>query len=341
MREDELDSCTGSPPVAGSGSTISFKYDPFGRRIYKSSSSGTSIYAYDLGNLVEETNSSGGAVARYVQTHNIDEPLAMLRASTTSYYEQDGLGSVTSLSNSAGSLGETYGYASFGKQTSSSGSLTNPFQYTGRESDSETALYYYRARYYDPSTGRFLSEDPIRFSGGQDFYSYVRNHSTDLIDPSGLLQVCCRSAHLGPVGWYANGILVPPPCHCFLKLSNGDTLGGYHNRTWNGPMSGSMGGLDLRLNDGTDHDKYAPEAHCTDVPGNSSCNDSRARNAFGGNRPLPGGYGFGDGDYGTSNDAAAGLLKEAGFGDTLPACAWGKRTGFPLPKVGIGGGPLF
>ena len=76
---------------------VSFKYDPFGRRIYKSSSSGTSVFAYDSDNLVEETNSAGTAVARYSQGLNIDEPLAMLRSSTTSYYEADGLGSVTSL----------------------------------------------------------------------------------------------------------------------------------------------------------------------------------------------------------------------------------------------------
>lgn len=55
---------------------MSFKYDPFGRRIFKSSSSGTSIYVYDGDNLVEETNSSGTAVARYSQGLNIDEPLA-------------------------------------------------------------------------------------------------------------------------------------------------------------------------------------------------------------------------------------------------------------------------
>jgi hypothetical protein len=61
----------------------------------------------------------------------------------------DGLGSVTSLSNSAGALGQTYSFDSFGKQTASAGSLVNPFQYTGRELDSETGLYYYRARYYD------------------------------------------------------------------------------------------------------------------------------------------------------------------------------------------------
>ncbi len=62
----------------GLSETVSFKYDPFGRRIYKSSSSGTSIYAFDGDNLIEETNSSGAAVARYSQSLNIDEPLAML-----------------------------------------------------------------------------------------------------------------------------------------------------------------------------------------------------------------------------------------------------------------------
>jgi uncharacterized protein RhaS with RHS repeats len=119
----------------------SFKYDPFGRRIYKSSSAGTSVYAYDLNDLVEETNASGGVVARYTRGENIDEPLAMLRSSTTSYYEADGLGSVTSLSNSAGSLAQTYTLDSFGNQTASSGTLTNPFRYTGREFDTETGLY--------------------------------------------------------------------------------------------------------------------------------------------------------------------------------------------------------
>ena len=55
------------------GVVVSFKYDPFGRRIYKSSSTATSVYAYDGDNLVEETNATGGVVARYEQTQNIDE----------------------------------------------------------------------------------------------------------------------------------------------------------------------------------------------------------------------------------------------------------------------------
>ena len=184
--ENRLSSVT----LPGSGGTVSFKYDPFGRRIYKSSSSGTSIYAYDGVNLVEETNSSGAAVARYEQALNIDEPLAMLRSAVTSYYHADGVSSVTSLSSAAGALTQTYGYDAFGKQTSSSGSLTNPFQYTAREFDSETSLYHYRARYYDQNVGRFLSEDPFGFHGGDvNLFRIVQNRPTVFTDPFGLLTI--------------------------------------------------------------------------------------------------------------------------------------------------------
>jgi RHS repeat-associated protein len=178
--------CEESSSKTAVGSGVSFKYDPFGRRIYKSSSTATSIYAYDGDNLIEEVNSSGTAVARYSQTQNIDEPLAILRSATTSYYHADGLGTTTSLSNAAGTLAQTYTFDSFGKQTASSGSLTNPFQYTGRELDSETGLYYMRARYYDPSAGRFLSEDPSDFNGGINFYAYVANDPVNWNDPLGL-----------------------------------------------------------------------------------------------------------------------------------------------------------
>jgi RHS repeat-associated protein len=176
-----------SVTLPGSGGTVSFKYDPFGRRIYKSSSSATSVFAYDGDNLVEETNSSGVAVARYSQTQNIDEPLAMLRSGATSYYHADGLGSVTSLSSAAGSIANTYTYDSYGKLTASTGSLVNPFQYTARELDPETNLYFYRARYYDQSAGRFVSEDPASFlSGGVNFYQYVENSPLGFKDPNGL-----------------------------------------------------------------------------------------------------------------------------------------------------------
>jgi RHS repeat-associated protein len=64
----------------------------------------------------------------------------------------------------------------------------NLFRYTARESDTETGLYYYRARSYDPNAGRFLGEDPIQFEGGANFYRYVYNSPTGFTDPLGLAQ---------------------------------------------------------------------------------------------------------------------------------------------------------
>jgi RHS repeat-associated protein len=182
----DYDNRLSSVTLPSSGGTITFKYDPFGRRIEKVSPTTTSIFAYDGDNLVETVNSSGGVVARYAQAPGIDQPLAMQRGTTTSYYEQDGIGSVTSLSSSTGTLAQTYTYDSFGNTTNSSGSLTNFFRYTAREFDTETNLYYYRTRYYDPAAGRFISEDPIGFKGGIDFYTYVTNRPVDLADPTGL-----------------------------------------------------------------------------------------------------------------------------------------------------------
>jgi RHS repeat-associated protein len=185
--------------VPGTG-TVAFKYDPFGRRIYKSSPNFTGIFAYDGGNLIETANSSGTVLASYTQGENLDEPLAELRSGGSSYYEADGLGSITSLSISTGTVANTYAYDSFGNLTNFTGTLKNPFQYASRESDPETSLYYNRARYYNPGTGRFLSEDPIRFYGGNNFYRYVLNNPVNFIDPTGLQEGTAIGCLFGPVG---------------------------------------------------------------------------------------------------------------------------------------------
>jgi RHS repeat-associated protein len=168
------------------GGTTTFKYDPFGRRIQKSGPLGATNYLYDGANSIEEVDNSSNILARYAKGLTIDQPLAESRGSTTDYYEVDALGSVTSLSNGAGSIANTYTYDSLGNVTNSTGSLSNPFRYTGREFDSETSLYFNRARYYDQNAGRFISEDPSEFGGGQNFYSYVGNNPTNLTDPFGL-----------------------------------------------------------------------------------------------------------------------------------------------------------
>ncbi|HSY58577.1 MAG TPA: RHS repeat-associated core domain-containing protein, partial [Terriglobales bacterium] len=178
-----------SVTLPGTGGSITFKYDPLGRRIQKvftqNSTTTTTNYLYDGSNAIADIDQNGNVLARYAETQNIDEPLAQLRSGTTSYYEADGLGSVTSLSGSSGSLANTYTYDSFGNLTASTGSVTNRFQYTAREFDSESGLYYYRARYYDPNAGRFLSEDPLRYWADVNFYPYTYSNPTNLQDPSG------------------------------------------------------------------------------------------------------------------------------------------------------------
>jgi RHS repeat-associated protein len=180
-----------SVTLPGTGGSITFKYDPLGRRIQKAftqnSTTTTANYLYDGSNAVADIDQNGNVLSRYAETQNIDEPLAELRSGTTSYYEVDGLGSVTSLTSGAGAIANTYTYDSFG--TASTGSTTNRFQYTAREFDSESGLYYYRARYYDPAVGRFLSEDPATKVASKNRYSYVSGRPIDYIDPLGLFSL--------------------------------------------------------------------------------------------------------------------------------------------------------
>ncbi len=194
--------CEESSEKTAVGSGVSFKYDPFGRRIEKASSTTTSIYAYDGDRIAETTDGAGNVFARYAQGQGIDQPLAIQQGGATSYYHPDGLGSITSLSNAAGALAQAYTFDSFGKLVTSSGSLTNPFQYTAREFDSETNLYYYRARYYDPNAGRFISEDPTSFRADVNFYRYAFDSPVNFGDPLGL-QGNANTWTFGEIGSWA------------------------------------------------------------------------------------------------------------------------------------------
>jgi len=83
-----------------------------------------------------------------------------------------------------GAITTTYTYGPFGA-TTVNGASTNPVQFTGRENDGNN-LYYYRARYYNPSHGRFLAEDPLEFGGGDlNLYAYVFNNPINFVDPFG------------------------------------------------------------------------------------------------------------------------------------------------------------
>jgi large repetitive protein len=191
--------------LPGTNGTVSFAYDPFGRRIQKNSSSATTNYLYDNSNTVEEIGATGTLLARYIQGTGVDEPMAELRGVTTGYYQQDGLGSVTSMTGATGSQLNSDIYDSFGDLTASTGSFGNPFQYTGRDFDRETGLQYYRARYYDSTIGRFISEDPAQ--AGDDFYAYANDNPTNLVDPFGL-NACAIPVPVPGGG----GKVIPFPC---------------------------------------------------------------------------------------------------------------------------------
>lgn len=83
-----------------------------------------------------------------------------------------------------GALLDNYGYAPYGRPDDE---LGNPYRFTGQRFDEETGLYYYKARYYAPKVGRFLSPDPIGYADGLNLYAYVGNDPVNFIDPTGLL----------------------------------------------------------------------------------------------------------------------------------------------------------
>jgi RHS repeat-associated protein len=113
---------------------------------------------------------------------NVDRPLEMTRGAASYYYLQNFQGSVTGLTDASGTIAATYSADAFGVPTSPQASVTNPFTYTGREYDAKSGLYYNRARYYEPTTGSFISQDPIK--SGQR-YAYATGDPVDFTDPSG------------------------------------------------------------------------------------------------------------------------------------------------------------
>jgi RHS repeat-associated protein len=175
--------------------TVSFSYDPMGRRIGKQiiivkagvTKTNSWGYVYDNDDIVQEVyTDQSGAVTKTIFTHGagVDEHLAMERGGQFYYYHADGLGSVVGITDASKSVVQNYEYDSFGMVKPQT-RFANSYTYTGREWDKETGLYYYRARYYDPMEGRFISKDPIGFDGGANLFAYTANNPVDRVDPEG------------------------------------------------------------------------------------------------------------------------------------------------------------
>ncbi|HNK51158.1 MAG TPA: RHS repeat-associated core domain-containing protein [Nitrospira sp.] len=147
-------------------------------------------------NQVIESRLLFPARATFASTTPLGTPLVVASATVptttpvadgTLYYHQDGLGTVTELTDINGAVAKAYAYDAYGNILESPGTVDQPYTYTGREYDSESGLYYYRARYYDPGTGRLLQKDPIgSFLRDVNLYAYVTANPVNGVDPLGL-----------------------------------------------------------------------------------------------------------------------------------------------------------
>jgi len=159
-----------------SGGTVDYRtnyvYDALNRRIAEQvdadgagvSSPVTTWTVFDGENPYADFNGAGTLTERYLHGAAVDALLARSDASgVTDWYLTDRLGSVRDIVDTSGTVLYHTGYDSFGNKVSTTGSGGDRFGFTGREHDAALNLYYYRARFYDPATGRFVSKDPIGF----------------------------------------------------------------------------------------------------------------------------------------------------------------------------------
>jgi RHS repeat-associated protein len=169
--------------------TIDYIYDGNNQRIGKRIDGAvTERYVIDRNQIALVFDGAGTQTHRYLYGTQVDQVLADEIGVSTNWMLGDNQGSIRDVVDSNGSLIDHVVYDSFGKvQSQSNAGYDLKFGYTGREQDNETGLDYYRARYYDAGNGRFISEDPIGFDGGDtNLTRYTRNSPINYTDPSGL-----------------------------------------------------------------------------------------------------------------------------------------------------------
>ena len=188
--------------------TLAFTYDYQGRRIEKkvwNNTTGTGTpatylkYIYDGMNLVADYDAINGRIIRsYTYGPGVDNIQSMTiynedDTTETYYYIKDLSNTVHALVNGNSEIVEYYYYDAFGNFKIMDDYYLwipesvygNRFLFQGREYDYDTALYYFRARWYEPETGRWLSPDPIGISGGLNLYVFCGNDPVNFIDPTG------------------------------------------------------------------------------------------------------------------------------------------------------------
>lgn len=173
----------------------SYRYDFTGRRVSRTLGAVATEFLYDGLSIAVEYPSDGPSL-RYTHGLGIDEILMQTRGTQTYFYHADALGSIVAITDASGNAVQRYGYDAWGNMIQNTGSFSfsagprlNRFGFTGRELDVESGLYHFRARAYDPLSGRFLQKDPLLGSlsnpTSQHPYVYAANNPANALDPTG------------------------------------------------------------------------------------------------------------------------------------------------------------
>jgi len=172
------------------GKTVVYGYGPFGERIWREEDGNRIYYLLDGYDLLQELSSDFKPLSTYLYS-GLDQPLMVRFANgNKNIFHQDALGTVLGLSDAKGRISVRYIYDAFGNSTHQEvQALAQPLRFTGRPLDSTTGLYDFRARFYDPKLGRFISRDPVLGNIDDPVslspYLYVRNNPLRYVDRSG------------------------------------------------------------------------------------------------------------------------------------------------------------
>jgi RHS repeat-associated protein len=168
--------------TAPNGAMSTYRYDGFGRRLEVNDNGVVRRFVYSGWNLQNEFDGSNALRGNYVSGVDPYAPAYEIVRDGIRYYPLlDGVGSVTTLTDTTGAAVGRIRYSVFGAPQRS-GVTDAGFTFTGHQYDSATGLLYARARYYDPAIGRFLSQDP---EPAINPYAYAFNAPLEFMDPSG------------------------------------------------------------------------------------------------------------------------------------------------------------